>query len=76
MGGSESKEEVIISQAGNSGGATATKNDTGYSLMEIIGVVVAGFIIVAIGAYLWCTAKKSLKRNIRREIQRSQIELA
>lgn len=51
MGGSESKEEVIISQAGNSGGATATKNDTGYSLMEIIGVVVAGFIIVAIGAY-------------------------
>lgn len=75
MGGSQSKEEVIISQAGNSGGATAKMYGIGFSLMEIIGIVAAGFIVVAVIVYLWYTAKKSLKRTIRREIQRSQTDL-
>ena len=71
MGESESKEEVIISQAGNSGGATA---NNGFSLVELSGVVAAGFVIVAIVAYCYCKDKKMLKSTVRREIQRSQIE--
>lgn len=73
MGGSESKEELIISQAGNSGGTTATSY--GHSLWEIIGVVVACFIVVAIVGCLWWIVKNYVKKSIRREIQRSRVEL-
>lgn len=73
MGGSESKEEVIISQAGNSGGITDEANtNKGCSLLEVIGIVFAGLVIVFILYSGYRIISKRLERKIRREIARSR----
>lgn len=76
MGGSTSKqEEVIITQAGNSGGISTNTNHSqvnGYSLWEIIGIVVVCMAIAIVVLCIWKKMQKSLKNSIRREIARSR----
>lgn len=74
MGARESKEEVIISQAGNSGGVSddAKASGRGCSLLEVIGIVSAFLIIVLL---LYCgyrIIRKRLEIKIRREITKSR----
>lgn len=76
MGKTQSKEEVIITQAGNSGGTTAEGNSGhGYSLLEVCGIVTAMLIVAAI--IVWCCrrSKKALEKKIRLEVMRSQEQL-
>lgn len=73
MGKGYSKEEIIIAQAGNSGGVS---NDTSkYHLTEVIGIMAVGFCIVFI---LWCAcvrSRKALRVQVRREVAKSFEEL-
>lgn len=74
MGGRESKEEVIISQAGNSGGVSddAKANGRGCSLLEVTGIV-AAFLIITLLLYCgYRIIRKRLENKIRREIAKSR----
>lgn len=76
MGGSTSKEEeVIITQAGNSGGISANANQnqaTGYNLYEIVGIILICVIIGIIVMCIWKKIQKALEKKIRREIAKSR----
>lgn len=73
MGKNQSKE-VIISQAGNSGetAATTTSNNTHIAYWEVV-LIVIGAIILCFGL-IWCyqRIRKNMRKEIRREIARSQ----
>lgn len=72
MGSSQSKEEVIISQAGNSGSVTNGMFN-GVSLgQQILIIVLGGLIVAIIMVFCWFQVKKMLEKKIRREITRSQ----
>lgn len=77
MGSTTSKEEVIIAQAGNSGGSTTSTTDgKKYDLIEV-GLLIAGFLVVAVilrCLFMW--GKRSLHRIVRNEIVRSRDQLA
>lgn len=76
MGTSQSKEEVIIAQAGNSGGATgATNETTSLSAKEICEIVVTVLAVLVILAVFIRKCKKILERKIRAEIARSREEV-
>lgn len=70
MGAKNSKEEVIIAQAGNSGGQT---NDTNIfsakTIVEIVFMIVAVLIVVL---YLYSKCKKQLNKKIQAQIRASQ----
>jgi hypothetical protein len=68
MGTNQSKEEVILAQAGNSGGTSISTREA----CGIVVLVIAMLAIVAIGVS-WCN--KALKRRIRKEIARSMEEV-
>lgn len=75
MGYNQSKEEkeVIISQAGNSGGTTS---DVQFGLKYITEIVVIVFIVVVIGYFLWRRCEKRMQKKMRREIIRSRDLIA
>ena len=75
MGKTVSKEEIVIAQSGNSGGATTEAENGknyGYSLLEVCAIVSGMLSVVAIGIWFWRRSRKALERKIRIEIRRSQ----
>lgn len=73
MGTNQSKteKEVIIAQAGNSGGATGLQGIS-FNFWEVVGILFTILLIVVIGYYLWRCNRKATRRQIRREISKSQ----
>lgn len=73
MGYNQSKEnkEIIISQAGNSGGATSGL-DKSFTTWEIGYAVIIILILIFVGAYIWRRCMKKLEKRIRLEVSRSQ----
>lgn len=71
MGSSQSKEEVVIAQAGNGGGQT-TPAVAAISTSEILSVI--GFIMGMMAAILWTVrrCKKAFEKKIREEVGRSR----
>lgn len=72
MGSSQTKEEVIIAQAGNSGNA---KGQTHFSIMDVGFFTVAAVVLVIILLFCYGKCKKKLERKIREEISRSREEV-
>lgn len=73
MGLKESKEEVIIAQAGNSGGSTTSQEiQRGVSLGEVVALIAVALVLAIVVAYCYLHGKKKLERKIRRGIIRSQ----
>ncbi len=73
MGKTQSKEEVIIAQSGNSGGVTADgHNANGIAAMDILKLVSCTLLIVGLVWSCCRRSKKALELKIRREITRSQ----
>lgn len=67
------KEEIIIAQAGNSGGSTTSQSQTnGVSLLEVIALLIATVVLLGILGYCFNKIKKNIERKIRLEIRRSQ----
>jgi hypothetical protein len=71
MGTNQSKEEVIISQAGNSG-STSGGVTKPLSVGEIMGIVAFCLDVVAIILFIAYRVKKSMEQKIRKEIRRGQ----
>lgn len=73
MGSNSSKEEkeVIITQAGNSGGIS-TNIQGKFSLVEICVFILVIFMVLVLGYFIWNYCKKRLEKKIRREVTRSQ----
>lgn len=74
MGGSTSKEEkeVIIAQAGNSGGTSGAVNQVSFSLPEI-GLFLFIIMVLAIIIYfVWRRCTKNVNKKISREIAKSR----
>jgi len=76
MGKTQSKEEIIIAQAGNSGGATneATQG-TGWSTKDIMSVIVLVLASVVIGWYIVNRCRTYMMRKMRAEIARSREQV-
>lgn len=72
MGSSQSKEEVVIAQAGNGGGQTTPASVAAISTSEILSVI--GFIMGMMAAILWTVrrCKKAFEKKIREEVGRSR----
>lgn len=79
MGGSQSKdEEIIITQAGNSGGLTNTPSvneENSWSIKDVLGACVLALAIALIFAFCLGKFKKMLERKIRREIALSREQV-
>lgn len=76
MGASKSKEEVIIAQAGNSGGQTNEGQvKSGVGIKEVLEIILAILVLAAICMYFWNQCRKNLKKRIRRELARSQEQI-
>lgn len=70
MGGKESKEEVIIAQAGNSGGQTNETNKfSAKTIVEIVFMILAVLIVLF---YLYNKCKKHMTKKIQEQIRASQ----
>lgn len=64
MGKTQSKEEIIIAQAGNSGGQTSTPSTHGFgSIQDITSIVIIGLLAICFG---WCVYKRVTKAMIQR----------
>lgn len=79
MGGTQTKEEeVIISQAGNSGGATndvAQSQQAPLTALEVTGIVTS-CILIALLAYLaFRLIKKAIEKKIKKEVSKAKIEV-
>lgn len=78
MGGNtyskEEKEEVIIAQSGISGGAS-TGVVQQLTTREICTIAVLIMAVLVIVWFLWTKCKNSLRKQIRREICRSQEQV-
>lgn len=72
MGKNQSKEEIIIAQAGNSGGQTTTTSMGEWTFKEILCIGVLILAVLAIMAYMMARCKKQLQQTIRREIALSR----
>lgn len=70
---SKSREEIIIAQAGNSGGQT-TETSFGVA-KEVLTIGVLFLAVVCMVAFCFCHCKKILKRKIRTEIARSREQI-
>lgn len=75
MGKTWSKEEIVIAQAGNSGGQSLdaeNKGHHGYSTTEVLAIV-AFILAIAILLFLgYRKMKQLIEKKIRMEIRRSQ----
>lgn len=70
MGGTESKkEEVIIAQAGNSGGQT---NGASFSTKDILFIVVFVIVMLILLSILWERCNRKIDTKIKREVSRSR----
>jgi hypothetical protein len=70
MGKTQSKEEVIIAQAGNSGGET--NGQSGFTTKNIMEIVSMLLVLIIIGTYIYEKCKKKLAKKINRQIRASQ----
>lgn len=75
MGTTESKEEVIIAQAGNSGGASNGTNFGSFNVAEILGITAFIGILLLVIAYCCRIYKKKLTKKIRRELSKSTEQI-
>lgn len=76
MGGRSSKEEVIIAQAGNSGGAT---NDVTQkqplTIAETAGIASTCLFIALLIYIVYRLVTRAIERKIRKELSKSKAEL-
>lgn len=76
MGSTQSKEEVIIAQAGNSGGITnKTASSPSWTVKEIAEIVVLIMAIIVIFWFCVIRCKAMLRKKIREEISRSREQV-
>lgn len=68
MGTSESKEEVIIAQAGNGNDAKIFESP---STAEILGIIAFFIVILLLIAQCWSIYKKRLTKKIRKDLSKS-----
>lgn len=71
MGTNQSKEEVIIAQAGNSGGSTAGIEKIGL-VRDVIGLVLVVLILCTLLWYWYKRCYQNMKEKARRSVSRSQ----
>lgn len=73
MGTNQSRQEkeIIISQAGNSGGTTGLQQMK-LNFWEIVGLLAIIVGLTILGYCMWRCNKKATRKQIRREITRSQ----
>lgn len=72
MGKSQSKEEVIIAQAGNSGGESTKVGSGNFSMGEVCSIIA---IVLSLGVFIYLMVQwimKRIQKKIRTEIRRSQ----
>ena len=73
MGQNQSKEEVIIAQAGGiNNGVDASYSQT---VKDYVQIALCGFAVLVLVAVLYKYCKKRLETKIRREICRSREEV-
>lgn len=65
----ERREEVIIAQAGNSGG---TSNNITFSISELMGIMAFVIVMILILLVIFRLCRKRLEKKIRAELRRSQ----
>lgn len=70
MGNNQAKEEIIIAQAGNSGGTTATASV--WNLTDILVITIFILVLMVIIGFCIKKCKSALETKIRREINRSR----
>lgn len=70
MGATNSKEEVIIAQAGNNG-----SNDVKFSACEILGVIAFALTIIFIVWFCCMQYKKRLVKKISNRLSQSTIQV-
>lgn len=77
MGNNQSREEkeIIISQAGNSGGVTGL-SEVKFSLWEVLVILGVLLVAVAVGIYTWRRGNRAVQRKIRDEIAKSHELIA
>lgn len=71
MGQQQTKEEVIIAQAGNSGGVTTGEQKIQFSVYEILGLIAFVAVAIVVILFLCRKFKQMLEKKIRAEIRRS-----
>lgn len=71
MGSSQTKEELVIAQAGNTG-SNAIESGSGLSSKIIIEMVASILGCITVIVYCFGKCKKRLEKKIRAEITRSQ----
>lgn len=76
MGTNQSREEkeIIVAQAGNSGGVNNGTNSYGFAEVGVVVCII--LVMLIIGYVTWKHCKKSCGRRIRREVERSHELLA
>lgn len=67
MGKNQSKEEIFIAQAGNSGEATID-----FFLKNYMEIIVRALVVLTLLVAFYKYCKKRLEKKIRREISRNQ----
>lgn len=75
MGSSQSKEEVIIAQAGNSGGVKNNVESSSWSIKEIAELVVLMMAIIVIFWFCVSRCKATIRKKIREEISKSREQV-
>lgn len=78
MGSQQTKEEeVIISQAGNSGGATndVAQSQRALTALEVSGVVTSCLLIALLAYLAFRLIKKAIERKIKKEVSKAKLEV-
>lgn len=73
MGKTQSKEEIIIAQAGNSGGVSAFNGENLHR--DVLLVILCLVVLVAGIYYVRRKCKKYVEGKIRAEIARSRLSM-
>jgi len=75
MGGSQSREEIIVAQAGNSGGisqsASQKQPTSELSVYEILGTVSFAVNLLFVVYFIYYVMKKKLEQKVYKEVRRS-----
>lgn len=71
MGTTKSKEEVIIAQAGNSGGVSAGVTYVG----GVMGMIALAILIIGIIVYIVKIVSKRMVKKIRRNLSQELIDI-
>lgn len=78
MGSTQSKkEEVIIAQAGNSGGqSTDVQQSKTPTTLEITGILSTLVLVLLLTALIYRCIRKTLRKRINKEVRRIATELS